>query len=68
MTKRIGIIDYGRQSSSVANALSYISVEPKICNTSDGLEGLHGIICSVGVFIGMKNLEQLNIIEALEDK
>ena len=71
MTKRIGIIDYGVGNlTSVANALSYISVEPKICNTSDGLEGLHGIILpGVGSFpAGMKNLEQLNIIEALEDK
>ena len=71
MSKRIGIIDYGVGNlTSVANALSFISVEAKICNMSEELEDLHGIILpGVGSFpAGMENLEELNIIHTIDDK
>lgn len=71
MSKRIGIIDYGVGNlTSVVNALSFISVEAKICNMSEELEDLHGIILpGVGSFpAGMENLEELNIIHTIDDK
>jgi len=71
LSKRIGIIDYGVGNlTSVVNALSFISVEAKICNMSEELEDLHGIILpGVGSFpAGMENLEELNIIHTIDDK
>lgn len=71
MSKRIGIIDYGVGNlTSVKNALNFISVEVKVCTRSDELNDLHGIILpGVGSFpAGMKNLESLGIIPAIDDK
>lgn len=71
MPKTIGIIDYGVGNlTSVVNALSFISVESKICTMRDELKGIHGIILpGVGSFpAGMKNLESLDIIQVIDDK
>jgi glutamine amidotransferase len=71
LPKTIGIIDYGVGNlTSVVNALSFISVESKICTMRDELKGIHGIILpGVGSFpAGMQNLESLGIIPAIVDQ